>query len=124
GGSYDAFLLKLSPSGTRMWSTYFGGNGDDRAYGVAIDPLNNIVLTGYTGSIDHIANAGAYHTAYGGGLDDAFIAKFSPSGSLIWSTYYGGKDEDRANAVTTDQSGNIFITGATFSPNGIATPGS
>lgn len=119
----DAFLAKFSSSGSLLWGTYFGGNRDDYGYGVASDISGNVYLSGATSSTSGIATSGAYQTIYGGGLYDAFLAKFSSSGSLLWGTYYGGNKEDGVYNLATDTSSNVIITGLTYSTSGIATSG-
>jgi hypothetical protein len=122
-GNYDVFLAKFSSSGTLSWATYYGGSDFDLGYGVAMDGSGNVFITGYTHSTSGIATSGAYKTSGGGAYEDAFLAKFSSSGSLSWATYYGGKDFERGNGVATDVSGNVYITGNTQSTSGIATSG-
>ncbi len=122
-GTTDAFLAKLNSNGAMQWSTYYGGSDIDEAFGVATDAAGDIYITGYTGSTSGIATAGAHQVTYGGGTYDVFLAKFRASGSLLWSTYYGGSDRDIATGVATDAAGNVFITGTTasiFLPNAIA----
>lgn len=127
GGSYDAFIAKFDTSGERIWGTYFGGEGDDGWGPIALhgDRFGNIYLTGQTTSATGISTSGAYQSSLFAGLgdQDAFLAKFNSSGSLIWSTYYGGNFGDGAYAVTNDSSGNIYITGNTNSTTGISTTG-
>src|SRR5205807_2269372 len=124
-GNFDVFLAKFSSSGSRTWATYYGGSDDDEGYGVSIDGSGNVYVTGNARSTSGIATSGAYQTSYKGGfvLGDAFVSKFSNSGSLIWATYYGGSNDDLGNGICTDASGNIFISGYTSSSNGIATSG-
>jgi len=124
GGYYDAFLTKFSSAGQRIWGTYFGGSGDDRAYGVGADGPGAVMITGYTSSDTGIATKGACQTSFGGGVGDVFIARYTSSGEKQWSTYYGGTGDDRGNAITADNAGNIYVTGITSSISGIATPGS
>jgi hypothetical protein len=121
-GSSDAFLAKFSSSGSLLWATYFGGSGSESAAGLAIDNSGNIYIVGYTASSSGIATSGAYKTTFGGTYD-AFLAKFNSSGSLLWSTYYGGSDDDEGEAIALDGSGNIFIAGISASTSGIATAG-
>jgi hypothetical protein len=53
-----------------------------------------------------------YHETHNGGSWDAFIAKFLGSDlGLEWSTYFGGNDEDWAQSVAVDGSGNVFVVG-------------
>jgi len=75
-----------------------------------------------TQSTSGIATSGVYQTSFAG-IADAFLAKFNSSGSLIWSTYYGGDSANYSASIATDTSGNIYITGTTNSTAGIATFG-
>jgi len=127
-GSY-AFLAKFLGSGQLIWSTYYGGGHDGGAEGVCTDRFGNVFITGGSLSTTGIATAGAYQSLFAGkGIDeqygDAFLAKFTPSGLLLWGTYYGGTDDDIGTGVSTDNLGNVYICGATESNNGIATKGS
>ncbi len=99
---------------TLAWGTYFGGQERDDAFGTACDNNGNVYLCGFTESVSDIATAGAYQTVYNGNAD-AYVAKFNSAGSLSWATYYGGESEDIANGITCDKSGNVFITGETYS---------
>lgn len=119
GGAYDAFLIKFDLNGNRIWSTYYGGSGDDKAFSVSTDSSGNIYLVGFTSSVSNIA-AGGFQNTYGGGSNDAFIVKFNSNGGRIWSSYYGGESDDPAWGVSTDNQGNIFITGTTNSNSNIA----
>ncbi len=85
--------------------------------------MANIYMAGLTQSPTGIATVGAFQTVYGGVYHDAFLAKYSNGGSLLWSTYYGDKQDDYANAVTTDRTGSVYIVGYTNSTSGIATAG-
>jgi len=49
-GGRDAFVVKLSPSGAHLWSTYLGGTGSDNGYGLAVDSTGNCYVTGSTAS--------------------------------------------------------------------------
>ncbi len=121
----DAYLVKFDTSGYRLWGTYFGGNYITNLTGVATDSSNNVYITGLTRSTTNIATNGAYQTSMAGGTSygDAFLAKFSSSGSIIWSTYFGGSSDDLPFSVSVDRLQNIYITGQTSSTNGIATSG-
>ncbi len=104
------------------WATYFGGNNDDRANGVAINSLGEPVITGFTSSATGLATSGAYQTSYGGNID-VFVAKFNTSGACLWATYFGGPDIENGIDITVDLNDNILITGYTLSATGIATTG-
>jgi hypothetical protein len=121
-GYYDAFLAKYNNSGSLQWATYFGNGVYNSGLGVCTDTAGNVFITGETdGTGNGMATSGAYQTSRGGN-DDAFLAKFSNTGSLVWSTYFGGLDYDEALAVCTDISGNVYMTGSTTNSN-LATSG-
>lgn len=96
GGNTDAFLVKYDSSGTMKWATYLGGSGSEFAYHCAIDSSQNIYLAGSSTSGNAISKNG-YQPRYAGNRD-AFLSKFSPNGSLIWSTYYGTHQEGEHTA--------------------------
>jgi len=123
GGFEDAFLAKFNNGGnTLLWSTYFGGAGDDAAEYVATDASGNVYLTGYTSSTFGIATSGSFQSSNGGGYD-AYLAQFDASGSLQWATYYGDTGSESALGLAFDASGNVYMTGPTNSTANIATPG-
>ena len=121
----DAFIAKFSGSNLSLvWSTYFGGSGGDGAYSVAVDGRGDVFVVGFTESTARfpLANppGGAYYDGTLDGFMDAFIAKFSGSNlSLVWSTYFGGNSSDEATSVSVDGSGNVFVVGQTFSSSGL-----
>lgn len=119
GGMNDGFLVKFSGAGIPQWGTYFGGNANDQAAGVACDKQGNIYLAGITSS-NGLATTSAHQTTQGG-VSDAFVAKYSPAGQKIWATYYGGPLGDNANAIVCDAQGSVLIAGTTSSTTGIAT---
>jgi hypothetical protein len=122
-GHPECFLSKFDSAGALLWSTYFGGDSGDGGQAIAIDGQNNVLLTGSTASTNGIATPGAYQTVYGGGLYDVFLAKFTASGSLSWSTYFGGAGWDWGSSLAVS-GGNIYCAGTTISESQIATPGS
>jgi hypothetical protein len=122
-GTIDAFLAKFNSTlGSLTWATYYGGSAQDQAYGVACDGSNNPVITGQTNSINGIATTGEADTVLNG-TNDAFVAQFSPGGSLNWGTYFGGPGLEQANGVVCNKLTNdISIVGNTSSTTGLATP--
>ncbi len=108
----DAFLVKLSGSGTQLWGLYIGGNGDDRGLSVAVDAIGCIFLTGFTRSHDFPVTM----TAHSGGID-AFVMKYSASGTLEWGRFFGGMGWDYGVGIAVDGAGNIAVKGETQSTN-------
>lgn len=112
------FDLTIDPP--RLWASYYGGSSDDAINSVAIGPDGNIVVGGTTRSSSAISTSGAFQTTLAG-LDDAFIAKFSPDGQRLWATYYGGVSNDGLK-LALDPAGNI-IGGGTTNSFGLSTVG-
>jgi len=106
---------------TIEWSTYWGGNGRDLTDEIAVDLDQNIYVTGRTRSPSAISTAGSYQVIFGGGIDIPLM-KWDPSGNLIYSTYYGGNDNEIGFCITIDPYNQPWIGGHTFSVAGIATP--
>jgi len=121
--NYDAYISKFTSAGTRLWSTYYGGSGNDYGYSSCIDNAGNIILCGETSSNDAIASSGAFQTVFGG-YTDAFIAKFSATGTRTWATYFGDIDIESGYGIITDVNNNIIVTGKSNSTNNISSTGS
>ncbi|PCI92709.1 MAG: hypothetical protein COB15_17355 [Flavobacteriales bacterium] len=114
----DAFLVKFDGNGNRIWATYYGDNGRDLGYDVAIDNSYNVYLAGGTNSLVGIASGG-YQNIYAGGiLQDGFLVKFDSLGNRIWGTYIGGTDNDNIHSVEVDyQNDHVYVSGSTYSNN-------
>jgi hypothetical protein len=119
---FDAFVAKLNATGTALvYSTYFGGSGDDYSSGIAVDSHGNAYVTGYTNSTD-LPTANPAQAAHGGGVCgaspcfDAFAAKLDPAGTaLIYSTYLGGSADDYGQGIAVGEDGDAIIGGFTAS---------
>ena len=123
GTGTDNFLARFSSTGSLIWATYYGGNAEEYNGICATDNMGHIYLAGNTSSTNNIADNG-HQSTFGGGIDDAFLAKFDTSGVRIWGTYYGGSTYDDGNGVACDLLGNVFLGGTTNSTNAISTTGS
>jgi hypothetical protein len=96
-------------------ATYLGAANADFAQAVAVDADGYIYVTGYTLLSDFPTTSGAYDESRNG-LNDVFVTKMNPAGSsVIWSTYLGGSGNDEGHGISVDDSGNVYITGHTFS---------
>ncbi len=124
GGACDAFLVKFDAiTGNRLWATYYGGIGADYGYGLATDGSGNVYLAGHIDTPGINIASGGFQNTFGGGSADAFLAKFDAVGARLWATYYGGLSDDKANSITTDATGNVYLVGTTTSQTDIASGG-
>ncbi len=123
GGTYDAFLVKFTSAGARVFGTYYGGPNSDYSYSCSYDgSANQIYIAGYTQSTTGISTLGSHQPVIGG-LGDAFLAKFSSVGALSWATYYGGQINDYGYSCSVEVGGGVYMGGTTYSSVNIGTPG-
>jgi hypothetical protein len=130
----DAFVAEFNPNlsgaASRLFFTYLGGALADTATGIALDQTANMYITGSTVSTNFpvcvtplpaacAATAGpAFQATYGGGNDDAFVAKIDATTlTLDYSSYLGGTDTDNAYGIAVDTSGSAYVAGQTCSTN-------
>ena len=124
----DVFVAKLNPalsgSSSLLYFTYMGGSLADSGTGIALDPSDNVYITGSTVSsnaalIPFPITVGVFQPVYGGGNADAFVAELNltnpPSTALVYSTYLGGSNTDTGSGIALDTSGDAFVTGQTCS---------
>ncbi|MDC0229583.1 SBBP repeat-containing protein [Deltaproteobacteria bacterium] len=105
-GATDIFLVKYNSSGTKQWTKQLGTSSTDSGEGVATDNAGNIYVMGRTeGDLDGNTNSGSM---------DVFLVKYNSSGTKQWTKQLGTSYEDRGRGVTTDSSGNIYVTGGTY----------
>jgi hypothetical protein len=128
-GPTDAFVAKLDPNGSLVYSTHLGGSADDEAMGIAVDAAGSAYVTGHTESPNFPTTARAFSTrcvAIDASLPigdicsggDAFVTKLSPDGSaLVYSTYLSGSRFEVGRGIVVDSSGNAHVTGLTSSPD-------
>jgi cysteine-rich repeat protein len=120
GGSDDAFVAKLSPTGDALvYSTYLGGGASDSGTSIAVDGSGSAYVTGYAISMDFPTVNPFQGSRLGS--EDAFVAKLSSSGgSLVYSTYLGGGTggaggDDIGRGIAVDASGSATVVGETES---------
>jgi len=115
-GAMDAFLAKVNVTGgSLVYSTYFGGGGNDWALSLKLDSSDNAYVVGATESTNLPTTSDAFDLSLGG-ESDAYMAKLSSAGtSLIYSTYLGGHGAEQGFAGTLDVFNNAYATGWTGS---------
>lgn len=121
--SWDGFFGRFTSYGMRVWATYYGGEGEDFAKSIAVDNLEYVYVCGNTSGFHTMVTPGAHQTNFGGGVKDAFLAKFTTNGVRVWGTFYGGNSGEVANVCAVDLNHNVYIAGSTFSTNNIASVG-
>jgi uncharacterized protein (TIGR03437 family) len=124
----DAFVAKLNPAGSAfIYLSYLGGSLNDVGGAIAVDSGGNAYVTGFTGSPDFPTAGGPLQPAIGGAgprdqfwepMGDAFLSVVNPTGTvLLYSSYFGGTQDETGIAMALDGAGNLYITGGTRSPN-------
>lgn len=116
----DAFAMKFDAQGGLLYSTYLSGSEMDGATAVAVDGNGNAYVTGYTASRDFPVTSGALQAQSRNRqavweeeiINDVFVTKLSPDGrTLVYSTYIGGRENDRADGIAVDRQGRALICG-------------
>jgi hypothetical protein len=124
----EAFITELSADGSSLvYSTYFGGNAADGAYGIALDSADNAYITGFTYSTNfpvypdaasvlqsHLACTNSFYLNA-----NAFVAEI-PNGcntNPVYSSYLGGTNFDTGRAIAVDANNYVYVTGYTASTN-------
>ncbi|HUU05986.1 MAG TPA: SBBP repeat-containing protein [Patescibacteria group bacterium] len=118
----DAFVTRIdttqSGSASLVYSTYLGGNNEDRGFGIAVDSSGNAYVTGITFSTN-FPTLNPYQTYPDDDDRNAFVTRIdttqSGSASLVYSTYLGGEGEDYGMGIAVDNSGKAYVTGETYS---------
>ncbi|MFW9923672.1 MAG: SBBP repeat-containing protein [Candidatus Thorarchaeota archaeon] len=115
-GSEDVFISIFNATGQELlYSSYFGGNGDEIAADITEDSFGNLIVAGRTTATNLPLGLTPIRNHYSGG-EDAFVVKFNTKdNSLNFSSYLGGIGYDFANGLAIDEEDNIIISGTTSS---------
>lgn len=106
GNNVDVFIAKYDSYGNSLWAR---SAKDAASYSVCIDAQENVVVAGwFNGSTISFGN---YTLTNASNASDIFIVKYDAFGNVLWAKSAGGTNEDKCNGITTDASGNTFITG-------------
>jgi uncharacterized protein (TIGR03437 family) len=115
GTSRFIVIAKMTPSGNALlWYTYVGGTALNDSEKIALDTSGNTYVAGFTSSTDFpIRNAA--QPGFGGGYENAVVVKVDRNGKLVYSTYLGGNNQERAQGLAVDSTGAAFVSGFTWS---------
>jgi hypothetical protein len=106
-GGRDAFLVKLDADGGTLWSLRAGGEGQDAITTVGVAPDGDVIVAGtFEGTLD-LGGAPLVSLAAG----DAFVARLSSAGQVLWSARLGGPDNQRPAALAVDAGGDVLVYG-------------
>ncbi|MEO8295319.1 MAG: SBBP repeat-containing protein [Gemmatimonadota bacterium] len=113
GGKRDTAIVQVTPVSNAMqlaFSSYIGGSQQDQVRDIATDLQGNIYVAGGTMSPDFPVTPGALDRTFNGTYD-AYVAKLTPNGTLLWATFLGGPNYDRIYAIEVDALGFIYVAG-------------
>ena len=108
-GDWDIFLTKFDSTGSYLFTKLLGGPKQDQAQGITVDKNNHVWTVGYT---ENSLEGNQLK-----GVMDAVISKWDSTGNLLFTKFLGGSQEDRCYNILTDDSGNVYVTGMTDSPD-------
>jgi hypothetical protein len=114
-GNRDGFAAAFDQDGAALWSTYIGGERDDRSAAVAVDNSGKAYIVGGTASNALPGVAGNYQPQNNGSTD-AYLSVIGDDGSILRTTFFGGSDMDEALSVSLG-SARIAVVGRTRSQN-------
>jgi hypothetical protein len=107
-GGDEMFVAKYNSGGTLQWVKHAYGPGDERGKGVACDASGNVFVTGYFKDTVYFEGT----MLISPGLDNVFLAKYNPAGTLLWVIEGGSASETWASSVGVNSAGEAWITGS------------
>jgi gliding motility-associated-like protein len=121
-GPADGIIIKFTPSGNRVWATYYGGEKPDVFYNCYISEDNFLYFTGISQSVTNISTSGSFQENLNGN-SDAIIIKFNLNGDRVWGSYLGGESGDRLDNRGEIKNNFLYLVGDTDSTTNISTSG-
>jgi len=119
-GSQEGCIYKMNSNlSVMLWGTFLGGSQADAAYGIAVDPQFNVLVTGGTLSSDFPMPVGGYDASFNstGNSPDAFVARLDANGTtLLDATFLGTGDYDQSYFTDVDYDGRVYVYGQTQDP--------
>ncbi len=122
-GGADIFLAKYDAGGSFLWVKGIGSSSGDYGYGVAVDQVGNVFVTGTSRPSANFNPGGNGGTPANAGGSDAFLAKYDAGGNFLWVKSMGGNSSDYGYDVAVDKDGNAYVTGFFFSSTAEFNPG-
>lgn len=111
-GNHDIFLVSYDQSGQVLWAKNIGGKNDDNGSTVTNDGDGNIYLSGkFRSATVSLGEKSLTNAGKDGNYGDIFMAKYNPSGKLMWAKSLGGSYYDEVYSITTDKLNHVYLTG-------------
>jgi hypothetical protein len=109
-GLTDLFIVKYNASGSVMWAKSASGNDSESGVSVDVDVAGNVLLTGiFSSSMVTFDTSALMNSSFSS--TDLFVVKYDSSGNVIWARSAGSNDQEYSEAITTDLSGNVIVSG-------------
>jgi len=115
-GQNDVAIVKLSPTGALLKSTFIGGSGQDGADGIEVDTAGNVFCAGVTRSPDFPVTSDAFQASHGGDRDAVVVLLSADFSRLLFATFMGGPAFDTGRAACLGPQGDLILTGAANGP--------
>jgi hypothetical protein len=115
-GSNDCFVAKYSSAGAVLWAARIASttaSSSDQGRAIATNTSGDVFVTGiYNAALTLYNTGGGVGATLGyAGSSDAFLAKYSSAGAVLWAAQIAGIVNDAGNGIATDAAGNVFVTG-------------
>jgi hypothetical protein len=107
-GGFDVFLAKYDPTGRHLWSKRAGDSSDQACASVVVDSNESVIITGHMGGT---ANFGGQMPLSSAGALDVFVAKYEPSGALLWNKRFGDGLSQWGRGLAVDLDDNLLVSG-------------
>ncbi len=102
-GTLDFFVVKYNSRGVKQWTQQLGTSSTDNGISITSDSSVNVYVTGVTeGGLDGNTIAG---------INDLIVVKYNSSGVKQWTQQLGTSSTDDGKSITSDSSGNVYVTG-------------
>lgn len=112
-GGHDAWIIKLTPNGDKVWSKLFGGDDEEFAFSIKSTSDGGCIIAGYSNSSENGDIKGKTN-----GGEDMWVMKLNAAGDISWTSLFGGSNDDEGFGLTISADGGYVITGTTASSNG------